>query len=160
MMMVPGLAQAWPTHVAPEGCRFFWEGTGGYREIATSHGPEEFPLILFSRDDWGPGAHPFVPFCGIDCLSAEGAAAMMSLWPLEVGKAARIAVEDNVLTMRVAARGAVAPLEVDAFHIVTTVPGEDEFHSWWSVELGWIVRYSQDGFDKVVVAHDCPNPSS
>lgn len=148
--------------VAAPGCTFEWRGTGGYVERATSHGAVAFPLIAFSRADLAGGApQPWIPFCGAACASAQGRAAIASLFPLEVGGSATVSVDGGVLSFVVAERAVVAPLGVAAFRVDTYASGTGPaISSWWSETLGWIVRYRQGSFEKTVVRTACPDPEA
>lgn len=153
-----GDAAGWPFFVAPEGCRFEWEGPGGYRETAFSHGRAAFPTILFSRTDWGPKVFPFVPICGGLCRTPDGKDALRALFPLEVGKKAGFAHRGRAVRMEVLGREVFAALHgLEAFHIRTSLSPGGVFDSWWAPELGWLAKFDDGRQEKTVVRVSCPD---
>ena len=131
---------SWPTFVAPKGCRFKWRGSRGYTEIAHSLGAARFPVIHFSREDFGPARLDFVPFCGKLCESDDGRAALRSLFPLAVGNMADFHSGQGKVEMRVVSKDAMPALEgARAFRVETDIDGRRSITSWWSPSVGWIV---------------------
>lgn len=145
----------WPTKVAPAGCLFEWVGVDGYRELATSKGESQFPVILFSRDDWPEGNYIFVPACGADCLQDPGREAMHTLFPLKVGKRVDFVSQGAEVTLEVKRYEPVPPLDRNAYLIETTTSHGEKHESWWDPDLGWIIAYRSGSFYKVVKSFSC-----
>ena len=151
-------AEDWPFFVAQQGCKFEWEGPDGYRETAFSQGVASFPVIRFSRADWGPSVHPFTPFCAEMCGTAAGRASLRSLFPLEVGKRASHVAFGRTVRLSVEEAVEVAHLQnLPAFVVRGEISGQADSLSWWAPSVGWLVGFETGDFAKTVVSIDCPD---
>ncbi len=161
----------WPIFIAPEGCRFEWDGPNNYRETARSYGPAEFPDVNFWRDDEPSFIQKFIPFCGADCLKPEFMAGLYKFLPLEAGKTVETKGDygDVTMLLRFTDLGieSMPRLNNMKAHRVKTetevyikdteeLLSEMSDESWWATEIGWIVKYKTDDFEKSVYEFSCP----
>ena len=161
LLAKPLAALDWPMYVAPKGCVIRWTGPNSYQEVARSEGRSQFPMILFSREDWGPRVYPFLPLCGDACFEGEGRDLLHSLFPLEEGKQVTFDYSGSSIRLEVTSKDMMPKLGNSAAYRVEYWQDDIyQFSSWWSEHYGWIVKYQNANFEKSVHAVSCEIPTS
>lgn len=148
-------------YVAPKGCEIKWTGPNGYHEIAKSQGLAQFPMILFSREDWGEKTYPFLPLCGEACYHGEGRDKLFDLFPLQENTQIQFQYAGSMISLVVNGKEKMPLLnDTQAYRVDALIDGIYQNSSWWSETVGWIVKYKDANFEKSVYSVRCETPTS